>query len=148
MSLCCLYSQGNVSNTAYTDNQSLQTHETVLTKHTFTLVKIWLTEFCWIALTINMWQRSEWGSRLQLGSALVLASVEAISMITANADHPSSHLCGGLIDCQNGRWASIGNYGTGVTIVLLWIYCLAILTSIGTAVRVFTHGHTQMAPFL
>ena len=33
-------------------------------------------------------------------------------MITANADSPLSHLCDGLTDCQNGRRASIGNYGT------------------------------------
>ncbi len=33
-------------------------------------------------------------------------------MITANADSPPSNLCDGLTDCQNGRRASIGNYGT------------------------------------
>ncbi len=32
-----------------------------------------------------------------------------LSMIIANADPPPSHLCDGLIDCQNGRRASIGN---------------------------------------
>ena len=35
-----------------------------------------------------------------------------LSMVTADADSPPSHLCDGLTDCQNGIRASIGNYGT------------------------------------
>ena len=35
-----------------------------------------------------------------------------LSKITANADSPLSHLCDGLMDCQNGRRPLIGNYKT------------------------------------
>ncbi len=42
-------------------------------------------------------------------------------MITANVDRPPSHLCDGLIECQNGRRASIGNYSTAVAIICMYL---------------------------
>ncbi len=50
-------------------------------------------------------------------------------MITANADRPPSHLCDGLIDCQNGRRASIGNYSTGANISARWCTILCCQSS-------------------
>ena len=46
--------------------------------------------------------------------SITLHSVD-LSMINANADSPPSHQCDGLTNCQNGRRASIGNYGIHIT---------------------------------
>ncbi len=59
-----------------------------------------LTEFYWYSLTTKMWQRSEWGGRLKMGSALVLVSAAAITFdqdcrnsINLDAIYYLTHFC-------------------------------------------------------